>query len=123
SFGLDDQKFQNEQLSSNVSDPEQIARAIYDVEEATSIAFDIILEHKMIKPETRAPLIKFLQLLTAHHPSRRCRKGAGELLVSFDDLYPTDFPSSQKQEDDKSQVRNFQICGKEVPRGYWVGAQ
>jgi thiol oxidase len=72
----------------------------------------------------------FLQLSTAHHDClcfwiifSRCRKGAGELLVSFDDLYPTDFWSSQKQEDDKSSSRNFQICGKEVPRGYWVGAQ
>ncbi|CAL5209930.1 unnamed protein product [Lathyrus oleraceus] len=120
SFGLDDQKFQNEHLSSNASDPQQIARGIYDVEEATSLAFDIILEHKMIKPETRASLLKFLQLLTAHHPSRRCRKGAGDLLVSFDDLYPTDSWSSHKQEDDKSLAKNFQICGKEVPRGYWM---
>ncbi|WVY95640.1 hypothetical protein V8G54_027791 [Vigna mungo] len=133
SFGLDDQKFQNELLSSNVSDPGQIARAIYDVEEATSTAFDIILEHKMIKPETRASLIKFLQLLAAHHPSRRqdkaftdmrdpffaqCRKGTAEFLVSFDDLYPTDFWST-KQEDDNSSIRNFKICGKDVPRGYW----
>ncbi|KAL2602398.1 hypothetical protein AAZV13_10G225700 [Glycine max] len=120
SFGLDDQKFQNELLSSNVSDPGQIARAIYDVEEATSTAFDIILEHKMIKPGTRASLIKFLQLLAAHHPSRRCRKGTAEFLVSFDDLYPTDFGSTNKQEDDKSSVRNLKICGKDVPRGYWM---
>ncbi|KAH1035775.1 hypothetical protein GYH30_055652 [Glycine max] len=120
SFGLDDQKFQNELLSSNVSDPGQIARAIYDVEEATSTAFDIILEHKMIKPGTRASLIKFLQLLAAHHPSRRCRKGTAEFLVSFDDLYPTDFWSTNKQEDDKSSVRNLKICGKDVPRGYWM---
>ncbi|XP_057423098.1 sulfhydryl oxidase 2-like isoform X2 [Lotus japonicus] len=120
SFGLDDQKFQNEHLSSNISDPEQIARAIYDVEEATSKAFDIILENKMIKPGTRASLIKFLQLLVAHHPSRRCRKGAAEFLVSFDDLYPTDFWSTVKQEDDKNSVGNLQICGKEVPRGYWM---
>ncbi|CAK8573951.1 unnamed protein product [Lathyrus sativus] len=120
SFGLDDQKFQNEHLSSNTSDPQQIARGIYDVEEATSLAFDIILENKMIKPETRASLLKFLQLLTAHHPSRRCRKGAGDLLVSFDDLYPTESWSSHKKEDDKSLAKNFQICGKEVPRGYWM---
>ena len=77
-------------------------RAIYDVEEATSTAFDIILGHKvnfgfflwnmllffisyclkavfysvyafmqMIKSETRASLIKFLQFLVTHHPSRR----------------------------------------------------
>lgn len=83
----------------------QIARAVYDVEEATSTAFEIILEHKvylfffpfpptwwglsfvhsiyqfcyssvcmfyqMIKSETRASLVKFLQLMVAHHPSRR----------------------------------------------------
>ncbi|BAT93856.1 Sulfhydryl oxidase [Vigna angularis] len=120
SFGLDDQKFQNELLSSNASDPGQIARAIYDVEEATSTAFDIILEHKMIKPETRASLIKFLQLLAAHHPSRRCRKGTAEFLVSFDDLYPTDFWSTKQQEDDNSSIRNLKICGKDVPRGYWM---
>ncbi|CAJ1977437.1 unnamed protein product [Sphenostylis stenocarpa] len=119
SFGLDDQKFQNELLSSNFSDAGQIARAIYDVEEATSTAFDIILEHKMIKRETRASLIKFLQLLAAHHPSRRCRKGTADFLVSFDDLYPTDFWST-KQEDDKSSLRNLKFCGKDVPRGYWM---
>ncbi|KAI9088663.1 hypothetical protein K1719_029777 [Acacia pycnantha] len=122
SFGLDDQKFENENLSSNVSDPEQIARAVYDVEEATAIAFDIISEHKMIKTETRASLIKFLQLLVAHHPSRRCRKGAAESLVSFDDLYPADLQSAHSQEDDSGNVvaRNYQICGKDVPRGYWM---
>ncbi|KAF7827708.1 sulfhydryl oxidase 2 isoform X1 [Senna tora] len=97
SFGLDDQKFENEHLSPNVSDPEQIARAVYDVEEATATAFDIIFEHKMIKPETRASLIKFLQLLVAHHPSRKCRKGAADLLVSFDDLYPTDLWSASNR--------------------------
>lgn len=53
----------------------------------------------------------------------RCRKGTAEFLVSFDDLYPTDFGSTNKQEDDKSSVRNLKICGKDVPRGYWVGSQ
>lgn len=57
------------------------------------------------------------------HFFSRCRKGSSELLVSFDDLYPTDFWSTNKQEDDKNLVPNFQICGKDVPRGYWVGAQ
>ncbi|KAJ7954191.1 Sulfhydryl oxidase [Quillaja saponaria] len=122
SFGLDDEKFENEHLSSNVSDPGQIARAVYDIEEATSTAYDIILDHKMIKPDTRASLIKFLQLLVAHHPSRRCRKGTAELLVSFDDLYPSDMWSSSNLEDDngKGSLTNFQICGKDVPRGYWM---
>lgn len=53
----------------------------------------------------------------------RCRKGTAELLVSFDDLYPADFWSANKQDDDKGSVRNLQICGKDVPRGYWVGSQ
>ncbi|KAI3817255.1 hypothetical protein L1987_11044 [Smallanthus sonchifolius] len=48
SYGFNDEKFENDKfLQSNVSDPGQIARAIYDVEEATNVAFDIILEHKM----------------------------------------------------------------------------
>ncbi|KAF5929966.1 hypothetical protein HYC85_000030 [Camellia sinensis] len=49
SFGLDDEKYENEHLQSNVSDPGQIARAVYDVEEEASSAFVIILDHKMIK--------------------------------------------------------------------------
>ncbi|KAG7973760.1 hypothetical protein I3843_06G013100 [Carya illinoinensis] len=122
SFGLDDEKFENEHLSSNVSDPVQIARAVYDVEEATSTAFEIILEHKMIKSETRASLIKFLQLLVAHHPSRRCRRGSADVLVNFDDLCPLDMWSPSKQGDNNGEgtLGNFQICGKGVPRGYWM---
>ncbi|KAG2709504.1 hypothetical protein I3760_05G243000 [Carya illinoinensis] len=122
SFGLDDEKFENEHLSSNVSDPAQIARAVYDVEEATSTAFDIILEHKMIKSETRASLIQFLQLLVAHHPSMRCRKGSAEVLVNFDEMFPSDLLSNSEQEDNggKGTRGNFQICGKDVPRGYWM---
>ncbi|XP_065881943.1 sulfhydryl oxidase 2 isoform X1 [Euphorbia lathyris] len=118
SYGLDDEKFEND-LPSNTTNPGQIARAVYDVEEATAIAFEIIIEHRMMKSETRASLIKFLQLLVAHHPSKRCRKGTAEVLVNFDDLYPPD----GKQEvvsNGKSALGNFQICGKEVPRGYWL---
>ncbi|XP_007045061.2 PREDICTED: sulfhydryl oxidase 2 isoform X1 [Theobroma cacao] len=124
SYGLDDEKFENEHPPSNISDPGQIARAIYDVEEATTTAFDIILVHKMIKSETRASLIKYLQLLVAHHPSRRCRKGSAEVLVNFDDLCPPDMWSSDRHEVATNNVKgvpsNFQICGKEVPRGYWM---
>ncbi|KAJ9140840.1 hypothetical protein P3X46_031437 [Hevea brasiliensis] len=119
SYNLDDEKFENEHLPSNISDPGEIARAVYDVEEATTIAFEIIFELKMIRSETRASLIKFLQLLVAHHPSKRCRKGSAEVLVNFDDLCPP----NEKQEivsNGKSVLGHFQICGKEVPLGYWM---
>ncbi|KAK2971064.1 hypothetical protein RJ640_022619 [Escallonia rubra] len=129
SYSLDDEKYENEHLlQSNLSDPGQkIVRAVYDVEEATSTAFDIILEHKvmqMINSDTRASLIKFLQLMVAHHPSRRCRKGTADILVNFDDSYPSDILSANKKElaigSGKSGLQNFQICGKEIPRGYWM---
>ncbi|XP_052198904.1 sulfhydryl oxidase 2-like isoform X6 [Diospyros lotus] len=125
SYGLDDEKYENEHLQSNVSDPGQIVQAIYDAEEATSTAFSIILVQKqMIKLETRASLIKFLQLLVAHHPSGRCRKGSAEFLVNFDELYPADSFSAIKQENiivkGKGSLGSFPICGKEVPRGYWM---
>jgi len=78
----------------------------------------------MINSDTRASLIKFLQLLVAHHPSRRCRKGSAEFLVNFDEVYPTDMLADNKQETTsakgKGTLGNFQICGKEVPRGYWM---
>ncbi|KAD7478809.1 hypothetical protein E3N88_01945 [Mikania micrantha] len=124
SYSLEDEKYENDHLHSNVSDPGQIARAIYDVEEATSFAFDIIVEHKMIKPDTRVTLIKFMQLLVAHHPSRRCRRGSADILVKFDDLYPSNKWLADKQESENGTKHNplgkFDICGKEVPRGYWM---
>ncbi|XP_044491907.1 sulfhydryl oxidase 2-like isoform X2 [Mangifera indica] len=122
SYGLDDGKFDNEPFLSNISDPRQIARAVYDVEEATATAFDIILEHKMGKSETRGALIRFLQLLVAHHPSRRCRKGSAEILVNFDEFSPLHMQSDRQEvviNDGKGALGNFQICGK-VPRGYWM---
>ncbi|XP_073007994.1 sulfhydryl oxidase 1-like isoform X1 [Typha latifolia] len=124
SFSLDDEKYENENtFPRNASDPEQIARAIYDVEEATTNAFDIILEHKMIKPDTRAPLIKFFQLLAAHHPSKRCRMGSAKILVNFDDLWPSDHAVSSQEVtilQERDTTKSHLICGKEVPRGYWI---
>ncbi|KAJ6431753.1 hypothetical protein OIU84_019102 [Salix udensis] len=75
SYGLDDEKFENEHLHSNISDPGQIARAVYDVEEATAIAFEIIIEHKMIKQHTRVSLIKFLQLFSGSSSFKEVPKG------------------------------------------------
>lgn len=120
SYELKDEKFENDELlQSNVSDSGQIARAIYDVEESTTLVFDIILEGKMIKPNTRATLIKFLQVMVTHHPSRRCRKGSASILVNFDDLYPSNI-SSINNDEPTNAPSAFQICGKEVPRGYWI---
>ncbi|XP_047307769.1 sulfhydryl oxidase 2-like isoform X2 [Impatiens glandulifera] len=124
SYSLDDAKFENENLHSNVSEPGQIARALYDVEEATTTAFDILLEHNMIKSDTRVPLVKFLQVLVAYHPSKRCRKGSADMLVNIDDLLPSDLLSAGKLESvatiGKESLKNFHICGDEVPRGYWM---
>ncbi|KAL6573768.1 Sulfhydryl oxidase 1 [Orobanche hederae] len=117
SYRLDDEKFENDLLHNNASDIEQIARAVYDIEEATSTAFDIILNHKMIKPDTQASLVKFFQLLVIHHPSRRCRKGTAEILVDFDDFFADNGVASG---DAKGALSNYQICGKDVPRGYWM---
>ncbi|MFS7984365.1 putative thiol oxidase [Helianthus anomalus] len=63
-------KHENDHVThSNVLDPGQITQA--DVEEATIIAFDMILENKMVKPESRGTLIKFMQLMVSRHLSRR----------------------------------------------------
>lgn len=89
--------------------------------------------------------MKFLQLLVVHHPSRRfgplsffyyclfvffylhhfwililfirCRKGTAEILVDLDDLSANKELASLSQ---KGVFGNYQICGKEIPRGYWV---
>ncbi|KAL3631385.1 Sulfhydryl oxidase 1 [Castilleja foliolosa] len=118
SYNLDDEKFENDQLQKNTSDIGQIARAIYDIEEATTTAFDIILGHKMIKPETQSSLVKFFQLLVVHHPSRRCRKGTAEILVDFDDVYAKNKTIASGSE--KGALSKYQICGKDVPHGYWT---
>lgn len=124
-FSFEDERYENENLFwLNASDPGQIARAVYDVEEATAGAFDIILEHKMIKADTRAPLIRFLQLLVAHHPSKRCRKGSADILVNFDYLWPSDHWSILSEEaaisHENDAFKSFRICEREVPRGYWT---
>ncbi|KAF8727478.1 hypothetical protein HU200_019086 [Digitaria exilis] len=122
SFSLDDKKYENESaLPKNASDPEQIVRAIYDVEEATGHALQIIMEHKMIKPETRDSLVRFLQILVAHHPSKRCRRGSADLLINFDDHWHTNLSlSSQESSTLLTSVAGDNICGMGVPRGYWM---
>ncbi|XP_020592949.1 sulfhydryl oxidase 1-like isoform X2 [Phalaenopsis equestris] len=124
SFSLDDEKYDNgSTLPWNATDPEQIARAIYDVEEATSQLFDIITDSKRITKETRAPLIKFFQLLIAHHPSKRCRRGTAEILVNFDEMWPLDYsisPQNASRSYPRDVNKTFPICGKDVPRGYWI---
>ncbi|KAH6827781.1 quiescin-sulfhydryl oxidase 1 [Perilla frutescens var. hirtella] len=120
SYHFDDRKYENDQLQKNASDIGQIARAIYDIEEATSTAFDIILEHKMIKPETRASLVNFFKLLVVHHPSRRCRKGTAEILVDFDDISVNKKEIESGGGKGEVELRHFDICGKDVPRGYWI---
>ncbi|KAJ6836668.1 sulfhydryl oxidase 1-like [Iris pallida] len=77
----------------------------------------------MIKSDTRASLIKFFQLLVAHHPSKRCQRGTAELFVDFYDLWHSDLSVSLDEAgipNDKEALKGFQICGKEVPRGYWI---
>ncbi|KAL0799597.1 hypothetical protein Bca101_054772 [Brassica carinata] len=116
SYGLDDQKVGNENLLRNVSDQEQ---AVFDIEEATEEAFDIILSLKAIKSsETGASFIRFLQLLVPHHPSRRCRKGSAEILMNFDDLCPAGECSYDSGVNNT--LRNFHMCGKDLPRGYYM---
>ncbi|KAK4430282.1 Sulfhydryl oxidase 1 [Sesamum alatum] len=118
SYRLDDEKYENHQLQQNASDFGQIEHAIYDIEEATSNAFEIILDHKMIKSETRASLVKFFQLLAVHHPSRRCRKGTAEILVDFDHFSVNKKATASGGE--KGALRNYQICGDNVPHGHWM---
>ncbi|WOG88984.1 hypothetical protein DCAR_0208219 [Daucus carota subsp. sativus] len=124
SYSVDDLRDVDEDVRADISDRKQIARALYnDTEEATYMAFDLIFEHKMIKFKTRAFFIEFLQLIAAHHPSRRCRKGSADILVNFDDLCPLDILSGKEEEcmtsSGKSTIGNSQICGSEIPRGYW----
>ncbi|CAA7022591.1 unnamed protein product [Microthlaspi erraticum] len=119
-YGLDDKNFENEHVVSNMTDYEQISQAVYDIEEATAEAFDIILTQKAIKSsETSASFVRFIQLLAAHHLSRRCRKGAAEILVNYDDLCPSG-KCSYEVSGGKDSLGNFPICGKDVPRGYYM---
>ncbi|KAL6010945.1 Sulfhydryl oxidase 1 [Asimina triloba] len=97
----------------------KVTRAVYDVEEATAEAFDIILEHKV-------GLIIIYQ--TWKDPPKswhtRCRRGSADILVNFDYLWPSDLWSVGTQEavisHEKDALKSLRICGKEVPRGYWL---
>ncbi|KAL0463494.1 UNVERIFIED_CONTAM: Sulfhydryl oxidase 2 [Sesamum latifolium] len=115
SYRLDDEKYENDQLQKNASDFGQIAHAIYDIEEATSNAFEIILDHKMIKSETQASLVKFFQLLAVHHT---IEKGTVEVLVDFDDFSVN--KKAMASGGEKGALRNYHICGNNVPHGHWM---
>ncbi|KAL9260431.1 Sulfhydryl oxidase 2-like protein [Drosera capensis] len=122
SFSLIDSKYDHGDSQSNSTELGEIQRAIHDVEEATATAFDIILERKMINADTRSSLIRFLQLLVAHHPSRSCRNGGAEMLVNFDDLFPSKMLIDKEKTlaEGMSALGNFHVCGKGVPRSYWM---
>lgn len=83
----------------------------------------------MTKTNTLSASRNYFLSLTSNSPClcTRCRKGSAEVLVNFDDLCPLDMWSSDKHDVDTSNMigvlRNFHICGKDVPRGYWVGTQ
>ncbi|KAF3787043.1 Sulfhydryl oxidase 1 [Nymphaea thermarum] len=85
---------------------------------------NISVSGPMVKPNTRAPLIQFLQLLVAHHPSMRCRKGSSEMLINFDNASPLNFWSPHAEKDaipiENSVLKSSHVCGEEVPRGYWI---
>ncbi|KAJ0763679.1 putative thiol oxidase [Helianthus annuus] len=79
----------------------------------------------MINSDTRATFIKFMQIMVAHNPSRRCRKGSADILVNFDDIYPSNILLENIDEQTNingldAALHTFQICGKQVPRGYWM---
>lgn len=62
--------------------------------------------------------------MVSHHPSMRCRRGSADILVNFDDLYPSNKWLENKHEHENgtghATLDKFEICGKEVPRGYWM---
>ncbi|RWV80945.1 hypothetical protein GW17_00057698 [Ensete ventricosum] len=70
-------------------------------------------------PEEVCSSILILELII------RCRRGSAEMLVNFDDLWPSDPISLSSQETTILQQvdasKYYHICGKEVPHGYWVG--
>lgn len=54
----------------------------------------------------------------------RCRRGSADILINFDDLYPSNKWLVDKHESknntEHEPIGKFHICGKELPRGYWV---
>eukprot|EP00850_Spirogloea_muscicola_P013071 SM000087S23353 [mRNA] locus=s87:214429:218468:+ [translate_table: standard] len=64
------------------------ALQLHDVEEATSIAFQFIFNSVPLTKSARAPFVRFLHIVAAHHPSARCRTGGAQLLAQMDELWP-----------------------------------
>jgi hypothetical protein len=55
--------------------------------------------------------------------SYRCRRGSAELLINFDDHWPSNISLSSQESSrllESVETDDHKICGKEVPRGYWV---
>lgn len=44
--------------------------------------------------------------------------------MNFDELYPSDLLENKQEIDDgRDELGSLYICGKDVPRGYWVSTQ
>jgi thiol oxidase len=53
----------------------------------------------------------------------RCRRGSADILINFDDHWPTNLSLSSQESSrllESVAADNHLICGKEAPRGYWV---
>eukprot|EP00850_Spirogloea_muscicola_P010603 SM000063S19993 [mRNA] locus=s63:128466:132447:- [translate_table: standard] len=94
---------------------------LHDVEEATSIAFQFIFNSVPLTKSARAPFLRFLHIVAAHHPSVRCRTGGAQILAQMDELWPPP-PIDELGKAapiNKSALAIIQICGPSSPKGFW----
>ncbi|GBG93074.1 hypothetical protein CBR_g58693, partial [Chara braunii] len=106
---------------------------IYDMEEAVAMSFNIIF-NTVLDKDSRHPVTLFASLVANHHPSRRCRKGAANLLWRMDEIWPLvdeevqPSPahmegSKRNGEPDLAELQKIKICGDDRPRGSWRSCQ
>ncbi|CAM6090971.1 unnamed protein product [Calypogeia fissa] len=97
--------------------------SIHDIDEATAEAYNIILNEKLVGSSQRAPFVQFLQLLTAYHPSRRCRAGSAQILFNLVDIWPNEHIAEVHERGteraDVAALKQLQICGKDLPRNIY----
>ncbi|GAQ90771.1 hypothetical protein KFL_006820090 [Klebsormidium nitens] len=106
---------------------------LWDVEEATALAFRYMLAAVTFTTvaAARPSVARFAHLVAEHHPSGRCRAGAASLVAQLDTVWPTAPLPGEADPADAADVQlavlqQVAVCGAGVPhsqKGTWRSCQ
>eukprot|EP01025_Chloroclados_australasicus_P043417 TRINITY_DN4643_c0_g2_i1.p1 TRINITY_DN4643_c0_g2~~TRINITY_DN4643_c0_g2_i1.p1 ORF type:complete len:509 (-),score=54.13 TRINITY_DN4643_c0_g2_i1:1998-3524(-) len=91
--------------------PQATEESVEDIEKATVIAFEEIVESDL--EGKRLAVIEIFTLLSTAHPSKRCQQGFQTLVDNFNKYWKPDLGSPEKE------LKAYKVCGEDVVIADW----